>query len=97
MHEDHRQAGSAFLTGFAVGLAGGAMAGLLLAPSSGQKARTYVADQARKGKARVLSAAERGRTLLQQGRDALEHSREVVSTAIDEGRETYRRIASETV
>ncbi len=99
-NEHHQESGS-FLFGFALGLAGGAAAALLYAPSEGREMRSYLADRAKEGRDKAMSAAERGREYVDrgrecvnEGREVLDHGREVISTAIHEGREAYRRTKS---
>ncbi|MGE0706358.1 MAG: YtxH domain-containing protein [Vicinamibacterales bacterium] len=96
MHIDqHHQDSGGFLFGFALGLAGGAAAALLYAPSEGRQMRSYLADRAKEGREKAMTAAERGREYVHEGREVLDHGREVISTAIHEGREAYRRTKSQ--
>jgi gas vesicle protein len=88
-HEHHEASG--FLFGFALGLAGGAAAALLYAPSEGREMRSYLAERARTGRERAKAAAERGRDLMKESRHAVEQGREVISHAFQEGKEAYRR------
>ncbi len=94
MHmDDHHESGR-FLFGFALGLAGGAAAALLYAPSEGREMRSYLAERAKEGREKAMTAAERSREFVNEGRDVLDHGREVISTAINEGREAYQRTKS---
>ena len=86
-HEDTQA--RAFLMRLLVGLAGGAAAAILYAPSSGREMRSYLVDRAREGRERAASAVERGRESLRVGVEAIDRGRDVLSSAIKEGREAY--------
>jgi gas vesicle protein len=79
-----------FLAGLLVGLATGTFAALLYAPASGRDARSYIANRARTGRDRAASIVERGIRTMNDGREALHESREILSGALREGREAYQ-------
>lgn len=79
-----------FLMGLVVGGAGGAALALLYTPSSGRDMREYLASRARDGRERATAAMERGKEIVSESRGAIDEGRELLSTAIAEGREAYR-------
>jgi gas vesicle protein len=89
--DSHHHEGSTFLFGFAMGLVGGAAAALLYAPSEGKRMRSYLYDQAKDSRRKASAAAERGREMFNEGKQAVDQGREIISSAIQEGREAYRR------
>ena len=80
--EDRDDEGGVLLA-FLFGLAAGATAALLFAPTEGSQARQYVAETARVGRDRAATAAERGREIWERQRMHLEQ-------AVERGRDAYR-------
>jgi gas vesicle protein len=80
---------------FIVGMGIGALVGLLFAPKSGEETREYLsgkADDSREfaqKKARELR--ERAEDLLERSKEIMARQKEAVSTAVEAGKETYRR------
>jgi gas vesicle protein len=86
-----------FLTGLTLGLAGGVAAALFYAPESGHELRARVAGRARQSRNRLSAAVEQSRAALHAGLDTIERGRHRLSTAVDEGRETYRQMSKSGV
>ena len=82
---------------FLVGLGIGALIGILFAPSAGEETRDYLASKADEGrdyaqrKARELR--ERAEDLLDRSKEIMSRQKEAVSSAVEAGKETYRREA----
>lgn len=80
---------------FLVGLGIGALLGILFAPKSGEETREFLSSKADEGrdyaqrKARELR--ERADDLLQRGKDVVSKQKEAISSAIETGKETYKR------
>lgn len=80
---------------FLVGLGIGALLGILFAPKSGEETRDFLSSKADEGrdyaqrKARELR--ERADDLLQRGKDVVSKQKEAISSAIETGKETYKR------
>jgi len=80
---------------FLVGLGIGSLIGILLAPKSGEETREYLSQKAKEGneyaqkKARELR--ERAEDLVERGKEMLTQKKEQIESAVDVGRETYRR------
>jgi len=83
MARDEGGAGSILLA-FLLGAVSGAAVALLYAPATGRETREYLGERAREGRERASVMAEKGRQILNEGRDTL-------STAIDRGREAYQQ------
>ena len=83
---------------FLVGLGIGALVGILFAPKSGEETREYLADKADEGreyaqrKARELR--ERAEDLIERSKEIMSKQKDALSSAVDVGKETYRREAS---
>jgi gas vesicle protein len=75
------------LLAFLVGALGGAALALLYAPKTGRETREFLGEKAREGRARAIDAAAKGR-------EALNQSRETITTAIERGREAYQQARS---
>lgn len=82
---------------FLVGLGIGALVGILFAPKSGEETRDYLSAKADEGrdyaqkKARELR--ERAEDLLERSKEIMSRQKEAVSSAVEAGRETYKREA----
>lgn len=80
---------------FLVGLGIGALIGILFAPKSGEETREYLSKKADEGreyaqrKARELR--ERADDLIERGKDAVSRQKEAISSAVEAGKETYKR------
>ena len=80
---------------FIVGLGIGALIGILFAPKSGEETREYLSKKADEGreyaqrKARELR--DRAEDLIERGKDAVSRQKEAISSAVEAGKETYKR------
>jgi gas vesicle protein len=80
---------------FLVGLGIGALIGILFAPKSGEETREYLTSKADEGrefaqrKARELR--ERAEDLIERSKEIMAKQKEAVASAIDAGKETYKR------
>jgi gas vesicle protein len=80
---------------FLVGLGIGSLIGVLFAPKSGEETREYIAKKTREGnelarkKARELR--DRVDETIERGKVVIAQTEGQIATAIDAGRETYRR------
>lgn len=87
--------GSSKFSFFLVGLGIGALLGILFAPKSGEETRELLSSKADEGrdyaqkKARELR--ERADDLIQRGKDVVSKQRDAISSAVDAGKETYKR------
>lgn len=81
--DDSAGAGSILLA-FILGAVSGAAVALLYAPSTGRETREFLGEQARKSREKAAEVAERGRQVINEGRDTL-------ATAIERGREAYQQ------
>jgi gas vesicle protein len=82
---------------FLVGLGIGAAVGILFAPRSGEETRDYLSSKADEGrdyaqkKARELR--ERAEDLLERSKEVMARQKDAFSSAVDAGKETYKREA----
>ena len=82
---------------FLVGLGIGALIGILFAPKSGEETRDYLSSKAEEGrdfaqkKARELR--ERAEDLIERSKEIMARQKDAISTAVDAGKETYKREA----
>ena len=82
---------------FLVGLGIGALVGILFAPKSGEETRDYLTSKADEGrdyaqkKARELR--ERAEDLIERSKEIMARQKDAISTAVDAGKETYKREA----
>ncbi len=80
---------------FLVGLGIGAAIGILFAPSSGEETREFLSNKADQGreyaqkKARELR--ERAEDLIERSKEIIARQSDAVSSAVDAGKEAYRR------
>jgi len=83
---------------FLVGLGIGALVGILFAPKSGEETREFLSDKADEGreyaqrKARELR--ERAEDLIERSKEIMSRQKDSITTAVDVGKETYKREAS---
>ena len=83
---------------FVVGLGIGAIIGILFAPKSGEETRDYLSAKADEGrdyaqqKARELR--ERAEDLLERSKEIMARQKDAVSSAVEAGKETYKRGAN---
>ena len=82
---------------FLVGVGIGALLGVLFAPKSGEETREYLSSKAEEGrdfaqkKARELR--ERAEDLIERSKEIMARQKDAISTAVDAGKETYKREA----
>ena len=82
---------------FLIGLGIGSLIGVLFAPRSGEETRDYLAAKADEGrdyaqkKARELR--ERAEDLLERSKEIMGRQKDALSSAVEAGRETYKREA----
>jgi gas vesicle protein len=82
---------------FLVGLGIGALVGILFAPKSGEETREYLTSKAEEGrdyaqkKARELR--ERAEDLIERSKEIMARQKDAITTAVDAGKETYKREA----
>src|SRR6202044_4010927 len=80
---------------FLVGLGIGAMVGILFAPKSGEDTREFLSGKADEGrdyaqrKARELR--ERAEDLLERSKEIMDRQKDAISTAVEAGKDTYKR------
>jgi gas vesicle protein len=85
------------VSSFLIGLGIGAIIGVLFAPHSGEETRDYLAAKADEGrdyaqkKARELR--ERAEDLLERSKEIMGRQKEAISSAVEAGRDTYKREA----
>ena len=80
---------------FLVGLGIGSLVGILFAPKSGEETREYLSQRAKEGseyaQKKVRELKERAEDLIDQGKEVVMQKKEQIATAVDVGRETYKR------
>jgi gas vesicle protein len=82
---------------FLIGLGIGSLLGVLFAPRSGEETRDYLSSKADEGrdyaqkKARELR--ERAEDLLERSKEVMDRQKEAISSAVEAGKETYKREA----
>ena len=80
---------------FLLGLGIGSLIGVLFAPKSGEDTREYIATKTKEGKNLTRKRARelRGRVeeTIERGKEVIAQTEGQIATAIDVGRETYRR------
>jgi gas vesicle protein len=82
---------------FMIGLGIGALFGVLFAPKSGEETREYLTGKADEGreyaqkKARELR--ERAEDLIERSKEIMSRQKDALSSAVDAGKETYKREA----
>ena len=85
------------VTFFSLGWASGQLVGILFAPKSGEDTRDYLSTKADEGreyaqqKARELR--ERAEDLLERSKEIMARQKDAVSSAVEAGKETYKREA----
>ena len=83
MARDEGAGAGSILLAFILGAVSGAAVALLYAPATGRETREYLGERAREGRVRAAQAVEKGKELVNQGRDTL-------TTAMERGREAYQ-------
>lgn len=80
---------------FLMGLGIGALIGILFAPRSGEETREYVAMKTKEGnelaRKKVQELRDRVEDTVERGKEIIAQTEGQIATAIDVGRETYRR------
>jgi gas vesicle protein len=80
---------------FLMGLGIGALIGILFAPKSGEETREYIAMKTKEGndlaRKKVRELRDRVEETVERGKEMLAQTEGQIATAIDAGRETYRR------
>ncbi len=83
---------------FLVGLGIGALVGILFAPKSGEETREFLSDKADEGREYAQRKAkelrERAEDLIERSKEIMSRQKDSLSTAVDVGKETYKREAS---
>ncbi|PYR48257.1 MAG: hypothetical protein DMF89_16865 [Acidobacteria bacterium] len=83
MARDEGAGAGSILLAFILGAVSGAAVALLYAPATGRDTREYLGERAREGRVRAAQAVEKGKDLMNQGRETL-------TTAVERGREAYQ-------
>ena len=82
---------------FLVGLGIGALVGILFAPKSGEETREYLSSKAEEGRdfaqKKDRELRERAEDLIERSKEIMARQKEAISTAVDAGKETYKREA----
>ncbi|MGD0304403.1 MAG: YtxH domain-containing protein [Candidatus Acidiferrales bacterium] len=80
---------------FIVGMGIGALVGLLFAPKSGEETREYLTGKADDGREfaqrKAKELRERAEDLLERSKEIMARQKDAVNTAVEAGKETYRR------
>ena len=83
---------------FLVGLGIGALVGILFAPKSGEETREFLADKADEGREYAQRKAkelrERAEDLIERSKEIMSKQKDALSSAVELGKETYKREAS---
>lgn len=83
---------------FLVGLGIGALVGILFAPKSGEDTREYLSGKADEGREYAQRKAqelrERAEDLIERSKQIMSKQKDAISSAVDVGKETYKREAS---
>ena len=78
-----------------VGLGIGSLVGILFAPKSGEETRDYFSGKADEGRDYAQKKArefrERAEDLIERSREVMSRQKDALSSAVDAGKETYRR------
>jgi len=79
---------------FLAGLGLGAIVALLLAPKSGKETREYIAGKAEEGRDYVKAKSEdlrrQAEEAVEKGRDLVSKQKELLSTALEAGKQAYQ-------
>jgi gas vesicle protein len=82
---------------FMVGLGIGALIGILFAPKSGEETREYLSSKAEEGREYAQRKAQelrdRAEDLLERSKEVMARQKDALSSAVDVGKETYKREA----
>jgi gas vesicle protein len=87
MARDEGAGAGSILLAFLLGAVSGAAVALLYAPAAGSDTREYLSEKARESRERAAAMAEKGRQIINDGRDTL-------ATAVERGREAYQQARS---
>lgn len=83
---------------FLVGLGIGALVGILFAPKSGEETREFLSDKADEGREYAQRKAqelrERADDLIERSKEIMSKQKDALSSAVELGKETYKREAS---
>jgi gas vesicle protein len=83
---------------FLVGLGIGALVGILFAPKSGEETREFLSDKADEGREYAQRKAkelrERAEDLIERSKEIMSKQKDAISSAVELGKETYKREAS---
>ncbi len=92
---DSGMSGMSVLFAFVSGALLGAVAGLLLAPKSGEETRRELRSYARKAEEEILEEAKEARAALdetiERGKQFLKEKQEVLAGAFEAGKEAFRK------
>ncbi|MEW6246948.1 MAG: YtxH domain-containing protein [Nitrospirota bacterium] len=92
---DSGMSGMTVLFAFVSGALLGTMAGLLLAPKSGEETRRELRGYARKAEEEILEEAREARAALdeaiERGKQFLQEEKEVLTGAFEAGKEAFRK------
>lgn len=84
-----------------MGLGIGSALGVFFAPKSGKDTRKYLVEKAEEGtkyaQRQVHDLRERGEEFVEQGQKVVAHQKELISGAIDAGRDAYHQVMSKVV
>jgi len=93
--DDRGLSAGSVLLAFLAGATAGAVAALLLAPQSGRDSRKQLRSYARRTEEGIRDLAERAGELwedaVDKGKEFMEEKKEVLTEALDAGREAMRR------
>jgi gas vesicle protein len=82
---------------FMVGLGIGALIGILFAPKSGEETREYLSSKAEEGRdyaqRKAQELRDRAEDLLERSKEVMARQKDALSSAVDVGKETYKREA----
>lgn len=99
MSEDN--SGASTLGFFLAGLGIGAVVALLFAPRTGEETREFIVQKAEEGRDFVKSKTEeiyqQAEEALEKGKDLVNKQKELLSAALEAGKQTYQREKSRPV
>jgi gas vesicle protein len=78
------------LAAFAIGAIAGAAVALLYAPATGEETRRKLSEKAREGR-------DRAEALAREGREFFDRQREVLTSAVERGREAFQQARKESL
>jgi len=93
-HQDGRSSSETVLLAFLGGAIGGMIAGILLAPKSGEETRRELKGHAQRTEEEIIEKAKEARAaldeLIEQGKSFVEEKRADVESAVRAGREAVK-------